>query len=212
MDGAEPERLRGGPAEAVRDPELFEAFYRRHVDAVLRFVARRVDDPQTAADLTAEIFLAVLDSAHTYRPRLGSETAWLYGIARNIVSSERRRVAREAERDRRFSGRRLLEADDIVRIEDKLDAESPGRRALAALERLPEGERAVLELIVVDQLTIPEAAAALGIRQVTARVRLHRARKSLRGEAVAEAASHTASQAVETAPDTSLLYVRRGEA
>ncbi|WP_371660466.1 RNA polymerase sigma factor [Streptomyces sp. NBC_00280] len=207
MDGAEPERLRVGPAEAVRDPELFEAFYRRHVDAVMRFVARRVDDPHTAADLTAEIFLAVLDSAHTYRPRLGSETAWLYGIARNVVSSERRRVAREAERDRRFSGRRLLEADDIVRIEDRLDAESPGRRALAALERLPEGERAVLELIVVDQLTIPEAAAALGIRQVTARVRLHRARKALRGEANSE----PTPRAVEPTPDTSLLYVRRGE-
>ncbi|WP_330290398.1 RNA polymerase sigma factor [Streptomyces sp. NBC_00576] len=216
MDGAKPERLRSGPAEAVRDPELFEAFYRRHVDAVLRFVARRVDDPHTAADLTAEIFLAVLDSAHTYQPRLGSETAWLYGIARNVVSSERRRVAREAERDRRFFGRRLLEPDDIVRIEDKLDAESPGRRALAALERLPEGERAVLELIVVDQLTLPEAAAALGIRQVTARVRLHRARKALRGEAGSGAASKAdstvASTAVETAPDTSLLYVRRGEA
>jgi RNA polymerase sigma factor (sigma-70 family) len=192
------ERLRGGPAEAVRDPRLFEEFYRRHVDAMLRFVARRVDDPHTAADLTAEIFLAVLDSAHTYRPRLGSETAWLYGIARNVVSSERRRVAREAERDLRISGRRLLEPDDIARIEDKLDAESPGRHVLAALARLPEGERAVMELIAVDQLTVTEAAAALGIRQVTARVRLHRARKALREGA--------------QAPDTSLLYVARGEA
>ncbi|MFD3621557.1 RNA polymerase sigma factor [Streptomyces sp. NPDC058676] len=143
----------------------------------MRFVARRVDDPHTAADLTAEIFIAVLDSAHSYRPRLGSETAWLYGIARNVVSSERRRVAREAERDLRFAGRRLLEADDIARIEDKLDAESPGRRVLAALARLPEGERAVMELVAVDQLTVTEAAAVLGIRQVTARVRLHRARR-----------------------------------
>ncbi|MFI9168177.1 RNA polymerase sigma factor [Streptomyces lincolnensis] len=197
------ERLRGGPAEAVRDPRLFEEFYRRHVDAVLRFVARRVDDPHTAADLTAEIFLAVLDSAHTYRPRLGSETAWLFGIARNVVSSERRRVAREAERDLRISGRRLLEPDDIARIEDKLDAESPGRHVLAALARLPEGERAVMELIAVDQLTVTEAAAALGIRQVTARVRLHRARKALREE--------TGPPGTE-APDTSLLYVARGEA
>ncbi|WP_330349859.1 RNA polymerase sigma factor [Streptomyces sp. NBC_00582] len=181
----------------------FEEFYRRHVDAVTRFVARRVDDPHTAADLTAEIFLAVLDSAHTYRPGLGSETAWLYGIARNVVSSERRRVAREAERDRRFSGRRLLEADDIVRLEDKLDAESPGRRLLAALARLPEGERAVIELVAVDQLTVTEAAAALGIRQVTARVRLHRARKALRAEAEAEAS---------VVPEMSVLYVVRGEA
>ncbi|MFF0001769.1 RNA polymerase sigma factor [Streptomyces avermitilis] len=215
MDGAE--RLRSGPAAAVRDPQLFEEFYRRHVDAVMRFVARRVDDPHTAADLTAEIFLAVLDSAHTYRPRLGSETAWLYGIARNIVSSERRRVAREAERNLRFSGRRLLEADDIVRLEDKLDAESPGRHALAALARLPEGERAVMELVAVDQLTVTEAAAALGIRQVTARVRLHRARKALREEAGVNAAktnpvaAQTSSTGAET-PDASLLYVARGEA
>ncbi|MER5214024.1 sigma-70 family RNA polymerase sigma factor [Streptomyces sp. NPDC002838] len=215
MDGAE--RLRGGPAAVVRDPQLFEEFYRRHVDAVMRFVARRVDDPHTAADLTAEIFLAVLDSAHSYRPRLGSETAWLYGIARNVVSSERRRVAREAERDLRFSGRRLLEADDILRIEDRLDAESPGRRVLAALARLPEGERAVMELIAVDQLTVTEAAAALGIRQVTARVRLHRARKALREEADSKAAA-TNSATVQASspgagtPDASLLNVAGGEA
>ncbi|GAA2276946.1 RNA polymerase sigma factor [Streptomyces hawaiiensis] len=197
------ERLRGGPAAAIGDPRLFEEFYRRHVDAVLRFVARRVDDPHTAADLTAEIFLAVLDSAGTYRPHLGSETAWLYGIARNVVSSERRRIARETERDLRISGRRLLEPDDIARIEDKLDAESPGRRVLAALARLPEGERAVMELIAVDQLTVTEAAAALGIRQVTARVRLHRARKALRGE--------TDSRTAQTA-EASLVHVARGEA
>ncbi|MFI1047453.1 RNA polymerase sigma factor [Streptomyces griseoruber] len=185
----------------------FEEFYRRHVDAVMRYVARRVDDPHTAADLTAEIFLAVLDSAHTYRPGLGSETAWLYGIARNVVSSERRRVAREAERDRRFSGRRLLEADDIVRLEDKLDAESPGRRLLAALARLPEGERAVIELVAVDQLTVTEAAAALGIRQVTARVRLHRARKALRAEAEASVGA-----VGPVGAEMSALHVVRGEA
>ncbi|WP_329266103.1 RNA polymerase sigma factor [Streptomyces pseudovenezuelae] len=178
MDG-----IRGGPRAAARDPQLFEEFYRRHVDAMTSFLARRVADPHTVADLTAEIFLAVLDSAHTYRPSRGSERAWLYGIARNVVAGERRRVARETDRDRRISGRRLLEPDDIARLEDKLDAQSPGRRALAALERLPAGERAVLELVAVDELTVAEAATALGISQVAARVRLHRARRSLREQA-----------------------------
>jgi len=195
------EGIRGGPQAAVRDPELFEEFYRRHVDAVTSFVARRVADPHTVADLTAEIFLAVLDSAHTYRPGRGSETAWLYGIARNVVAGEYRRMARESARDRRISGRRLLEPDDIARLEDKLDAESPGRRALAALERLPAGERAVLELIVVDQLTVSETAGALGIAQVTARVRLHRARKSLR---------RAAGEPAEGPRGTSLSYVTGG--
>jgi RNA polymerase sigma factor (sigma-70 family) len=161
------------------DPVAFEAFYRRHVDAVLRFVTRRVSDPQLAADLTADIFLAVLDSAHTYLPGRGSEIAWLYGVARNVVSAQHRKAAREARATGRVAGRRLMDDDDLVRMEERIDAERRMRSALEAMAELPEGERAVLELVAIDQLTVSEAAAALGIRKVTARVRLHRARRSL---------------------------------
>ncbi|MCF6522568.1 sigma-70 family RNA polymerase sigma factor [Streptomyces sp. JJ36] len=188
------ERNRGGPAAAVRDPGLFAEFYRRHIDGVTRFVARRVADPHTVADLTAEVFLAVIDSADSYRPGRGSEAAWLYGIARNVVSTEHRRTSREAALTGRIAGRRLLERDDIARLEDRLDAEAAGRRALAAMRRLPAGERAVLELVAVDQLTVGEAAAALGIRQVTARVRLHRARRALRDVAEPAGAPGAAEQ------------------
>lgn len=51
------------------DPDTFEAFYREHIEAVQRFVARRVDNPQLAADLTADVFLAVIKHADSYRPR-----------------------------------------------------------------------------------------------------------------------------------------------
>ncbi|RVX44742.1 RNA polymerase sigma-70 factor (ECF subfamily) [Nonomuraea polychroma] len=166
------------------DPAAFEAFYRRHVDAVLRFVARRVSDPHLAADLTADIFLAVLDSAHTYVPGRGSEIAWLYGVARNVVSAQHRKAAREARATGRVAGRQLMDDDDLVRMEERIDAERRMRSALEAMAGLPEGEREVLELVAIDQLTVAEAAKVLGIRQVTARVRLHRARKAL--ENVAE--------------------------
>lgn len=169
-----------GLARVGRDPAAFEEFYRRHVDAVGRFVARRVDDPHTAADLTAEVFLAVIESAHTYRPAAGSEVGWLYGVARNVVAAERRRAARERRTTGREAGRRRLEADDIAALVERIDAEAAGRRTHQALHALPEGVRAVLELIAVDGLTVTEAAAALGIRPVTARVRLHRARRALR--------------------------------
>lgn len=175
------------------DPAAFEVFYRRHVDAVTRFMARRVTDPHTVADLTAETFLAVIDSARAYRPDLGSETAWLYGIARNVVAAEARRSARQSALGSRIAGRRLLEADDIGRLEEKLDAEGAGRRALAALEGLPDGERAVIELVAVDQLSVTEAAQALGIRKVTARVRLHRARRALRSAAAGGDGGHAAA-------------------
>ncbi|MEV7804908.1 RNA polymerase sigma factor [Microbispora sp. NPDC088329] len=173
-------REKTGPAGFARDPDAFEAFYRRHVDAVTRFLARRADDPHTVADLTAEVFLAVLDSAHTYRPDRGSEIAWLYGVARNTVLAQRRRTARELRATSRIAGRRLLDADDIARLEERVDAESPARLALEAMADLPDGDRALLELVAVDGLSPAEAAAALGIRQGTARVRLHRARRQVR--------------------------------
>jgi RNA polymerase sigma factor (sigma-70 family) len=162
------------------DPDAFEAFYRRHVAAVTRFLARRVDDPHMVADLVADVFVAVLDSAHTYRPGRGSERGWLYGVARNTLSAERRRAARERQVANRIGGRRLLDADDISRMEDRIDAERAARQAIQAMAALPDGQRAVLELVAIDQLSIAEAAAALGIRHATARVRLHRARQTVR--------------------------------
>ncbi|NRQ30744.1 sigma-70 family RNA polymerase sigma factor [Nonomuraea sp. NN258] len=162
------------------DPVAFEAFYRRHVDAVTRFLARRVDDPHTVADLVAEVFVAVLDSAHTYRAELGTEIAWLYGVARKTISAERRRAYRRMMLTDRVNGRRQLDTDDLARLEERIDAERESRRAFEAMAELPEGERAVLELVVIDQLSVTEAALALGIRQGTAKVRLHRARNTLR--------------------------------
>jgi RNA polymerase sigma-70 factor (ECF subfamily) len=172
-------RLRPGPlARISHDPDALEAFYTEHVTAVTRFVARRVADPHTVADLTAEVFLAVIDSAHSYRPGRGTQVAWLYGIARNVIAGERRRAAGELRAASRVAGRRLLDDDDIARLEERIDAESAGRAACLALAGLPPDERAVLELVAVDGLPVIDAAGALGIRPGTARVRLHRARRA----------------------------------
>src|ERR1041384_4579669 len=99
-----------------RDPDAFASFYLAHLERVQRFVARRVTDPHLAADLTAEIFLAAVDSAASYRSDRGVPEAWLIGVARNVVNAEFRRVARDRDVVRRISGRRLLDADSITAI------------------------------------------------------------------------------------------------
>jgi RNA polymerase sigma-70 factor, ECF subfamily len=167
-------------AQIARDPDAFAGFYTEHVAAVTRFVARRAADPHSVADLTAEVFLAVIGSAGTYRPGRGTQVAWLYGIARNVIAGERRRAAQERRAVSRIAGRRLLDTDDIARLEERIDAESPGRAACQALAGLPPDEREVLELVAVDGLSVKDAADALGIRHGTARVRLHRARRTAR--------------------------------
>lgn len=169
------------PARIAHDPEALGAFYRRHVEDVQRFVTRRVGDPHLAADLTAEVFLAAIDAAPGYRRTRGVPVAWLFGIARNVVSAEFRRAGRERRAQAQVGGRRLLDGDDIARMQERIDAGARARELYVALAVLPEGERAVFELVALDDLSPAEAAAALGIRPVTARVRLHRARTTLRG-------------------------------
>ena len=53
------------------DPDAFEAFYREHVGAIQRFVARRVHDPEQAADLTSDIVMTVINRSSEYRPERG---------------------------------------------------------------------------------------------------------------------------------------------
>jgi len=139
-----------------------------------------VADPHLVADLTAEVFLAVIRSAHTYRADRGSVVGWLYGVAHNVVAAERRRRAREHLANERAAGRRELTGEDVARIEERIDAEARARELGAAMDRLSKGERAVLELVALDGLAVKDAAYALGVSQVTARVRLHRARRVLR--------------------------------
>ncbi|WP_369275907.1 RNA polymerase sigma factor [Streptomyces sp. R11] len=167
-------------ARIAEDPQALEAFYREHVQAVLRYATRRSSDPHAAADLVAEVFLAAISAAHGYREELGSPIAWLHGIARNVAAAENRRAARAWAAEGRIAGRRLLDGDDIARLEERIDAERQARALLARMATLPASQRTVLELVAVDGLTVAEAATALGINTVAARVRLHRARRALK--------------------------------
>jgi len=187
-------RERGVGAEQLRwigtDPDLFEAFYREQVEGLQHFVARRVGDRDRAADLTAEVFLAAIDSAHRYRPGRGTPKTWLYGIARVLVANDRRRSGRERAGEaggEGFRGSSLLDPEDAARIDARIDAAAQSRRLYEAMDRLPEAERAVLELVALDELTVAEAAAAVGVRSGTARVRLYRARRRLRADLEAAA-------------------------
>lgn len=190
--------LPGSLARLAYDQDAFGSFYREHVTSITSFVARRVTDPHSVADLTAEVFLAAIGSAHTYRPGRGTQVAWLYGIARNVIAGERRRAAHDLRTASRIAGRRLLDDDDIARLEERIDAEKPGRAACQALAGLPPDERAVLELVAIDGLAVKDAAAALGILQGTARVRLHRARRAARRAMGPLAASDAPSTEVES--------------
>lgn len=178
--------------EPGRSRTPFGEVYEAHFDAILGFVTRRSADGHVAADLTADVFVAALEAFEGYDPRRGTHLVWLYGIARNTVASHARRAVREREALAALSGRRLLDEQDMLRLEERIDAEREARDLLARHAVLSEPLRAVVDLVAVDALTLKETAKVLGISQATARVRLHRARAALR------AGRTTASGAFDT--------------
>lgn len=175
-----PERPMSRGAPPRPDAAGFAAFYEENFDAVLGFVTRRTTCPQVAADLTADIFVAALEAAGRYDSGRGSPSAWLYGIARNVLSSHYRGNVRERHAVARLNGRRLLDEEDIAALEERIDAERAARALAERHSALSEPLREVLDLVAVDGLTPREAAQALGLNQATVRVRLHRAKRALR--------------------------------
>jgi RNA polymerase sigma-70 factor (ECF subfamily) len=161
------------------DPAAFEVFYRRHVDRVIGFAARRVTDPADAADLVAATFVTVLTAARSYDPGRGEPGAWLLGIAARLIVNARRRKARESAALARIAGRRLIGPSDIERLEERIDAARSSQAVIAALERLRPRAREALLLVSEAGLRPAEAARVLGISPAAFRMRLSAARRTL---------------------------------
>ena len=170
---------------ARRDASAFRELYERHAGRVHAFVLARTRDADAAHDLTAETFAQAWLARRRFRDQAdGSAFPWLCGIARNLVAnSVRRRRIELAACERRGI---------LVRLDEPRAAAEPDERWLEgldeALDELPEGQRAAVELRVVEGLGYDELAAGLQTTPAAARVRvargLDRLRRRLGQEAV----------------------------
>ncbi len=161
-------------------PGALPEFYRRHVGKIVGMGVRRFDNREDVADFVADVFVAVLTSADRFDPRRGRAVPWLCGLAANIAAAQLRRRRRDADLQRQIIGRTFLAQDDYARVDEQLDAAARWRAVYAGMRSLSEVDRRLLELVAVDGLTCADAATALGMSAVTARVRLSRARARLR--------------------------------
>jgi RNA polymerase sigma factor (sigma-70 family) len=162
--------------------EEFEQIYRRNVDVLMGYFARRCRDPQTVADLTSETFVRAVDGFAKFDPGRGSDRAWLFGIAAHVFARHCAQAAGGRDAVARLGGHRPLDGDEIEELAERIDAERDGGALMRRCERLPDVERAAIELVDLEELTPQEAAVALGVSRVAFRKRLSRARSRLRKE------------------------------
>jgi RNA polymerase sigma factor (sigma-70 family) len=160
----------------------FERLYRAEVNAISRYFARRVEDPSTVADLTAETFTEAMRSFRTFDSSKGSGRAWLFAIAQRVAaryweSQRRERAARSAS-----ANWALSDPDAIDELIARIDDERAGRALMERMKHLRPLDRAALELVDLAGLTPKEAAAALGTSPGALRMRLLRTRARLRSK------------------------------
>lgn len=160
------------------DDDAFAAFYRRHLDPVVAYLRRRVPAPEHAFDLAAEAFAVVALQAGDFRGE-GAATAWLYGIARNLLrESLRRRRIEDGARRRLGVEPAALDDADLIAVEERAAA---GSEALeAALAALPEPTRRALLARVVEERRYPDIATELACSEHVVRQRVHRGLEQMR--------------------------------
>jgi RNA polymerase sigma-70 factor (ECF subfamily) len=164
---------------ARSEPEAFGVFYRRHVDWVLAFLARRIDEPEVVADLAAESFSAALIRSRRIDLTAIEPNAWLFGIVRNQVNDYWRRGKISRRAQKRLAVQRVeLDERDLAHIE----ALAGDTVAVEILERLPTEQRLAVQRRVIDERGYDEIADELGVTEATARKRVSRGLAALRSQ------------------------------
>ncbi|MEO8477559.1 MAG: RNA polymerase sigma factor [Actinomycetota bacterium] len=158
------------PSAPSEDQVRFETLFHEHADAVLAYALRR-SDPDTAQEIVAETFTVAWRRIDVVPE---SALPWLLGTARRTLSNGRRTAIRRQALTLRLAQEPPASDDRTAGIDLDLAAR-------AALASLPTAEREAMELVAWEGLSPTEAAEVLGCSRRAIAVRMHRARRRLRG-------------------------------
>jgi RNA polymerase sigma-70 factor (ECF subfamily) len=166
-------------AYARGDSRAFSALFTRMAPRLFGYFMRTTRDRVLADDLVQATFLRLHAVRHTYRAD-APLSPWLFTIASRVrIDALRRkyRLAREAGDDDldRFVDAEAPDDADLASDRDAL-----ARSVRAAVDALPASQREVVHLHRFEGLTFAEISQALGLKEVTVRVRAFRAYDRLR--------------------------------
>lgn len=162
------ERAQNGDADAMA------GLYRRHVAAITRYISYRISEQTVIEDLTAEVFLRMVEGLPGYRITGAPFEAWLYRIAAARVATYYRKRDRYVEEalSERIESRFTLPEADIVQAEEHDELR-------AALRQLSDEQQTILILRFVERKSHEDVAQLLDKSHRAVATAQHRALKRL---------------------------------
>jgi RNA polymerase sigma-70 factor (ECF subfamily) len=151
--------------------DAFIRLYQGQLRRVFNYVRYRMG-PEDAEDVTADIFARVWARRHSYDPRKGAPTTWLWAIARNAVTDRLRRrrpVLVELSAD-------LAEASDPLA---HIDREEEWQQVQAAMARLPVVDQEIIALRFGAGHTNRKIAVLVEMSEANVAQRLRRALRKM---------------------------------
>lgn len=163
---------------AAGDDAAFTTLVTRYQPAVFRWALIFARDPDEAEDIAQEVFVRMYRQVSQYRSD-GLLSAWLYAITRRTANQMRRTLKRRA---------RLALSPGAQPTREVYTTDPGGRvdreRAAAVIREmfaeLPPRQREVFDLIDLQGLTPAEVAARTGMKPVSVRANLFKARSAIR--------------------------------
>jgi RNA polymerase sigma-70 factor, ECF subfamily len=148
---------------------VFNELVEVHQALVLRTAYRLLGRMEDAQDAAQEVFLRLFRNLRRIE---GDPKAWLYRVTVNVCRDHYRRRRHTAELN-------LNHPDPSPDPESALDVDQRKRLLMQGLATLPERERAAIVLRDIEGLSTAEAAAILGVEEVTIRSQISTARVKL---------------------------------
>lgn len=173
MDHSEDQRLLAEISEG--NPKSFEALLKKYQKLIYGYSMKLLRDKQKAEDLSQETWLRVIRHAGEYRPT-GSARSWILSISRHLIIDELRAAKKWQPLDEAAYAEQADPTADLERL--FTDAERD-RKLHEAFQLLPETQRLILSMTLIEELSQSEISVQLGTSVGAVKATLFRARANL---------------------------------
>jgi RNA polymerase sigma-70 factor (ECF subfamily) len=176
----EPPRLRTLMAAAQAGDQIAYATLLRECLPLIRRMARQNGvEPSSVDDVVQDTLMTIHRARQTFDPARPF-TPWLRAIVQRRGIDVRRRTGRQASRELHAPLAYEAHPDPDAGADHHMEEQGRAGRLMAALDKLPPGQREALEKLGLQERSLAEVSAETGKTVVSLKVNLHRAIKSLR--------------------------------
>lgn len=165
----------GWVQQAKKDPEFFAPLYKKYHEQIFRYVYQRMDDEETAFDVTSQVFMKAIKNIHRYEFRGVPFSSWLYRIAK----SELYQSFRDKKAERTVNIETVHVFNMIEEFEEDENEENK-QKLIKCIAKLKEEEVQLIELRFFERRSYKEIGEILEITENNAKVKSFRAVEKLK--------------------------------